>query len=92
MSRTDENRDYLISVYTVCGLYEPEIAMHALETNMSIDYGAFALNLHEGKKHLVMVDTQLAKTAQEEELLISIRTLAYIGDEWEEVLGSNDLF
>jgi hypothetical protein len=92
MSRTDENRDYLISIYTVCGRYEAELAKHALETNMSIDYGAFAINLHDGKEHLVMVDTQLAKTAQEEELLTSIHTLAYIGDEWEEILGSEDQF
>jgi hypothetical protein len=70
----------IIRYYTEVGpVISHEIMRQALEANMAVPFGAFAM--HEGK--LVMVDTQLMATADVPEVLNSIMSLAIHADQAE---------
>ena len=77
----------IIRYYTEIGpVFSVEIMRQALEANMSVPFGAFAM--HNGK--LVMVDTQLLATADVPEVLNSIMSLATHADEAEKMIFGRD--
>lgn len=90
-NRRDSDGEVIFQIYTICSkvqllMYEP-----ALRMNMDLDYGALAIKEIDGKDYLVIVDTQLAGTAQARELEKSIITIAEAGDELENILTGEDI-
>jgi hypothetical protein len=62
----------------------------ALKMNMELDYGALAIKNIDEKDALVMVHTQLVRTAQPAEIEKSLLTLAEVGDDLERILTGED--
>ncbi|MCD4785391.1 MAG: hypothetical protein K8T10_16350 [Candidatus Eremiobacteraeota bacterium] len=90
-NRRDSDGEVIFQIFTTCSkaqllMYEP-----ALRMNMDLDYGALAIKEINGKDFLVIVDTQLAGTAQARELEKSIITIAEAGDELENILTGKDI-
>jgi hypothetical protein len=77
----------IIRYYTEVGpAFSAEIMRQALEANMDVPFGAFAIN----RGQLVMVDTQLLATADVPEVLSSIMSLAVHADQAEKRLFGSD--
>jgi len=90
-NRRDSDGEVIYQVYTICAeaqllMYEP-----ALRMNMDLDYGALAIKEIGGNDYMVIVDTQLAGTAQAREIEKSIITIAEAGDELENILTGEDI-
>ena len=76
---------------SVCG---PGNATHhgmALASNPTLTFAAVALAAVGGEENLVVVRTQLASTADPEEILVAVTTLGRIGDRIEQqITGGED--
>jgi hypothetical protein len=89
--RRDSDGEELFQIFTICAEANPALYAFALKLNMEIDYGALAIKEIYGKDHLVIVDTQLVRTAQPVEIEKSVITLAEVGDDIEQILTGEDL-
>ena len=89
--RRDSDGEELFQVFTICAEANPDLFAFALKLNMEIDYGAIAIKEIYGKDHLVIVDTQLVRTAQPVEIEKSVITLAEVGDDIEQILTGEDV-
>lgn len=89
--RRDADGENLFQIYTICTEATPELYELALRMNMELDYGAIAMHQIYDKDFLVMVDTQLVRTAQPAEIEKSILTLAEVGDDLEKILTGRDV-
>lgn len=91
IGRRDADGENLFQIYTVCTEATGELYEFALRMNMELDYGALALQEMYGRDFLVIVDTQLVRTAQPVEVEKSILTLAEVGDDIEKILTGEDI-
>lgn len=89
--RRDSDCEEIYQIFTICVKAETSLYEFALRMNMEIDYGALAITELYGEDYLVMVDTQLVKSAQPIEIEKSIITLAEIGDDIERILTGEDI-
>lgn len=89
------NKDFegerIYRIYTICAPLSEDILETLLRKNMNLFYGTFAVNNISGTDYIVMVATQLVKTAQPEEIYKSIIELAVMGDELEYRLTGKDI-
>lgn len=81
----------LYQIFTICAPENESFYRSALLTNMNLPFGAIALSEVEGENYFVLVDTYLAESVSEKELLISIMTLAKAGDKMEKLLIGLDI-
>lgn len=91
MGRRDSDGEEIYQIFTICVKADPSLYEFALKMNMEIDYGALAIKELYGEDYLVMVDTQLVRSAQPVEIEKSIITLAEIGDDIERILTGEDI-
>lgn len=89
--RRDSDGEEIYQIFTICVKADPSLYEFALKMNMEIDYGALAITEFYGEDYLVMVDTQLVKSAQPIEIEKSIIALAEIGDDIERILTGEDI-
>ena len=89
--RRDSDGEEIFQIFTICVKADPSLYEFALRMNMEIDYGALAIHEFYGEDYLVMVDTQLVKSAQPIEIEKSIVALAEIGDDIERILTGEDI-
>ena len=89
--RRDSDGEEIYQIFTICVKADSSLFEFALKMNMEIDYGALAITELYGEDYLVMVDTQLARSAQPIEIEKSIITLAEIGDDLERVMTGEDI-
>jgi hypothetical protein len=90
VDRRDADGENLFQIFTVCAEADPSLFEFALKMNMELDYGALAIKNIEGNDSLVMVHTQLVRTAQPAEIEKSVLTLAEVGDDLERILTGED--
>jgi hypothetical protein len=90
VDRRDADGENLFQIFTVCAQADPELFEFALKMNMELDYGALAIKNIDEKDALVMVHTQLVRTAQPAEIEKSLLTLAEVGDDLERILTGED--
>lgn len=91
LDRRDADGENLFQVYTICSEAMEKMYEFALRMNMELDYGALAIQDMYGRDYLVIVDTQLVRTAQPAEIEKSILTLAEVGDDLEKILTGQDI-
>ena len=87
----DREGSHLITIHSVCCPADPKAYERALHINAKLPYGAVALATVKGEDHFVLVDTQLARTAQAKEIRKSVMTVARKADAIEEWLTSEDV-
>ncbi len=90
MSSSDSDGEQLMVIYTQCGPVDPKRYEWALKQNLRMPYGAIGIREIKGKQVFVMVDTQLARTAQADEVRKSVMELAKKADAMEKVLTGAD--
>lgn len=91
-SSSDSEGEQLIVIYTQCGPADPKKYEWALKQNLCMPYGAIGVREIKDKPMFVMVDTQLARTAQADEIRKSVLELAKRADAMEKVLTGADKF
>ncbi len=87
---SDRDGDQLLVMFTQCGPADPARYEWALKQNMKIPYGSLGIREIDGNKVFVMVDTQLGRTAQADEIRKSVSELAQRADRMEEALTGAD--
>ena len=87
----DDDGSHLIVIHSICGPAAAKRYKRALEMNMKLPYGALAIAKVERKDHFVLVNTQLARTAQALELRKSILLLAKKADAIEKRMTGQDV-
>jgi hypothetical protein len=90
VDRRDADGENLFQIFTVCAEADRALYEFALKLNMELDYGALALKDISGTNYLVMVHTQLVRTAQPTEVEKSVLTMAEVGDDLEKILTGED--
>ena len=81
----------LITIHSLCGPADPEMYRHALKMNAKLPYGAISVAKAMGKEHFVLMNTQLARTAQPLEVRKSVLAVAQKADEIEQQLTGEDV-
>jgi hypothetical protein len=90
--RADSAGNQMLHMISVCGPAREEHYRMALGTNPRLAFAAIGLAEVGGEENLVVVRTQLAATADPEEVLVALSTLAQIGDRIEhQITGGEDL-
>lgn len=89
--RRDSDGEDIYQIFTVCTEAAPNLFEFALRANMEMDYGAMAIKDIFGQDFLVIVDTQLVRTAQAAEIEKSALALAELGDDIEQILTGEDI-
>lgn len=87
----DDDGSHLVVIHSVCGPADAKLYRRALRTNTKLSYGALAIAEVDGKDHFVLVNTQLARTAQPLELRKSILLIAEKADAMEKRLTGQDV-
>ncbi len=88
---SDAEGEQIIVIYTKCGPADPKRYEWALKQNLCMPYGAIGVREIKDKPMFVMVDTQLARTAQADEIRKSVLELAKRGDAVEKMLTGADI-
>lgn len=89
--RRDSDGEDIYQIFTICTESDARLFEFALRANLEIDYGALAIKEIFGTDYLVLVNTQLVKSAQAVELEKSVLTLAEIGDDIEQIVTGKDI-
>ncbi len=89
-SSSDSEGEQIIVIYTQCGPADPKRYEWALKQNLRMPYGAISIREIKDKPMFVMVDTQLARTAQADEIRKSVLELAKRADAIEKMLTGAD--
>jgi len=90
--RADPDGRQVVQMISICGPARTEHYKMALGSNSSLAFATIALARIGPEENLVVTRTQLAETADPEEILIAITTLAQIGDRLESQLtGGKDV-
>lgn len=89
----DDDGNDLISFFSVCGEVLQTHAMDLLRFNSSLAYGAYAIKTFQGKEYYVMRATQLAATADTDELRNMLTYVgAYADDTERQLYKGGDVF
>ena len=86
----DEEGLQLITIHSVCAPADPRLYKRALEMNLKLPYGAIAIAELKKRNYFVLVDTQLALTAQALEIRRSVISVARRADAIEKQLTGQD--
>lgn len=89
-SSSDSEGEQILVIYTQCGPADPKSYEWALKQNLRMPYGAIGVREIKDKSMFVMVDTQLARTAQADEIRKSVLELAKRADAIEKALTGRD--
>ena len=79
-SAKDDDGAPLVTLQSICAPENPKLYREALKMNARLPYGAVGVARVDGQGYFVLVDTQLARSAQPVELRKSIMTLAAKAD------------
>ena len=89
----DDDGNDLISFISICGEASQVHAMDLLRFNNSLAYGAYAAKTFQGKEYFVLRATQLAATADDEELRNLLTYVgAYADDTERQLYSGGDIF
>lgn len=83
----------LVRVYTRCGPAQDDQFRWALESNLSLSHGAFALSdefANGGGAEFVIINVFIASEATPEEVKASVKEMAFYGDWLEQKLTGQD--
>ncbi len=90
--RVDSSGRQLVQMISICGSPGPEHFRMALGSNPTLAFATIGLAKIGQAEELVVLRTQLAHTADPEEILMGVSTLARIGDRLEhELTGGGDV-
>ena len=90
-----ESRDgrRIIRVYTVCGTATPEAMAWVLRSNGKLTHGAFAiLQGKDGPEQIVLLNNLMRQDATPDAIKMSVKQIAYFGDQLEQRLSQLDEF
>lgn len=88
--KRDKDYNQLIVIWSIGGVIDSNYYEWALKQNSEIGYGAIGISQVGGKDYFVVVDTQLARTADPEEIGRAIVEVATKGDWLEKQLTGKD--
>ena len=91
--RSDAEGDQLIQMISVCGpASDSELWRKSLVMNATMTSATMALAQIAGVENLVVLRTQLARTADREEILVGVTTVGQMADRLEiELTGGKDI-
>lgn len=87
-----EDGTEMLRVFTVCGKPDSPTAAWALRTNTELIGCAFAVDKHERFEHLILVENFHRAKVSPDEVLETVKQIAFYGDWLEKRLSKEDAF